>query len=99
MSMQSNLASDSFSTASFLDSNGNTQPLATGDIYQFRVTARNIVGDSLPSSAFSAMAATLSGAPGTPTRQTSTLTSITIKWTEPVDNGGDPIRDYEVFWD
>ena len=45
------------------------------------------------------MAATLPGVPGTPTRLTSTLTSLTLQWTEPVDNGGDPIRDYEVFWD
>lgn len=46
MSIQLNQATDSFSTASFLDADGNTQNLATGDIYQFRVTARNIVGDS-----------------------------------------------------
>lgn len=46
MSIQLNQATDSFSTASFLDADGNTQNLVTGDIYQFRVTARNIVGDS-----------------------------------------------------
>jgi hypothetical protein len=45
------------------------------------------------------MAASLSFAPGTPTRSASTETSITIVWTAPTDNGGTPIFDYQVLWD
>lgn len=52
--------------------------LVAGDIYQFRVTARNVVGDSVASSVFSAMAASLPGVPGTPTRKASSENSITI---------------------
>jgi hypothetical protein len=70
-----------------------------GDIYKFRVTARNVVGDSHASSSFSAMAASLPSAPGTPTKVTSSETSITIEWTAPEDDGGSPIFDYQVLWD
>ena len=59
----------------------------------------NVVGDSEYSDVFSGMAATLPSAPGTPTRLTSTETSIAIQWTAPADNGGTPITDYIVMWD
>lgn len=59
----------------------------------------NVVGNSEASGVFSAMAATLPGIPGTPTRFTSTETSISIQWTAPTDNGGTPITDYTVMWD
>lgn len=65
----------------------------------FRVTARNVVGDSATSDQFSAMTATLPGTTGTPYWSDSTETQITLTWDEPVDTGGDPIDDYEVFWD
>jgi hypothetical protein len=40
------------------------------------------------------MAAGLPSAPGTPTRYTSSETSVTIIWSAPSDNGGTPISDY-----
>ena len=82
-----------------VDSYTTTAALVTGDIYNFRVIARNIVGDSAPSQSFSAMAAVKSDAPGLPTRKSATETSITVQWTPPNDDGGDPIDDYKVYWD
>lgn len=69
---------DTFHTQTYLDDQGVAQNLVPGDVYKFRVTARNVVGDSHASSSFSAMAASLPEAPGTPTRVTSDETSITI---------------------
>lgn len=74
MQVQSNSASNQFFTYTYLDPSGNAQPLKTGDIYQFRVAAINVVGVGTYSGVFSAMAASLPGAPGTPSIQTSTET-------------------------
>lgn len=73
--------------------------LLTGDIYRFRVIATNLVGQSTPSQIFSAMAAIQPGAPAAPTRLSSTTESVTISWSAPTENGGDPIDDYNVYWD
>jgi hypothetical protein len=40
--------------------------LIAGDIYQFRITARNVVGDSKTSNVLAVMAANLPGKPGLP---------------------------------
>jgi hypothetical protein len=66
MQIQSNTASNSFFTYTFLDSTGTAVPIKAGDIYSFRVTAINVVGEGQASGVFSAMAATLPTAPGTP---------------------------------
>ena len=52
--------------------------LVTGDIYSFRIIARNVVGDSIASTVLTAMAATLPSTPGTPTCLKSSESSITI---------------------
>ena len=79
MQIQSNTASNSFFTYTFLDTNtGAAVPIKMGDIYPFRVTAINVVGEGQASGVFSAMAATLPTAPGTPTRLTSSETMIAI---------------------
>lgn len=57
------------------------------------------MGNSVASGVFSAMAATRPDIPGTPTRLSTTETSISIQWTAPTDNGGTPITDYTVMWD
>lgn len=82
-----------------MDAAGQAVALKTGDTYQFKVAAINVVGDSSYSSVFSAMAATLPSAPGTPTRLTSSETLIAIQWTAPSDDGGTPVFDYTVMWD
>ncbi len=63
------------------------------------MTAVNLVGNSVVSGVFRAMAATLPSSPGTPTRLATTETQIGIQWTAPTDNGGTPIEDYTVMWD
>ena len=73
--------------------------LVVGDIYRFRVIARNAVGQSDPSGIFEAMAAIKPGAPVSLTRKTSTTSSITLQWLPPLDDGGDEIDDYKVYWD
>jgi hypothetical protein len=73
--------------------------LNQGDLYQFRITARNIIGDSTPSESLELMAATLPGKPISISRKISDETSITIQWSEPADNGGTPITDYQILWD
>ena len=88
-----NAASDEYLTVP-----SNT-PLVEGDIYSFRVIAINLVGEGTPSQSFSAMAAVRTGAPGNPTRKTATTDSVTIEWTVPSDDGGDPVDDYNVYWD
>lgn len=66
--IQTNEASDTYYTSTYLNNQAVAKSLVAGDIYKFRVTARNVVGDSPVSNTFSAMAASLSSAPGTPTR-------------------------------
>ena len=90
---------DTFYTYTYLNALGTYVNLKAGDIYQFRIKARNIVGDSASYATVSVMAATLASAPGAPTRKFSSETSIGIQWTAPADNGGTPITDYQVFWD
>jgi hypothetical protein len=78
MQIQSNTATDTFYTLTYLNEVGLYVDLVAGDNYQFRITARNIVGDSATKATLQAMAATLPTAPGTPYRVSSTETSITI---------------------
>lgn len=93
------MASDVFYTSIYLNDQAVAKSLVAGDIYKFRVTARNVVGDSAVSNTFSTMAASLPSAPGTPTRSGSDEASITIVWTAPTDDGGTPIFDYQILWD
>lgn len=78
MNVQANTPSDVYYTQTYLDSTGNVHNLIAGDFYLFRVTARNIIGDSLASNELEVMAATLPGKPGIPSRLTSTEVSITL---------------------
>ena len=45
------------------------------------------------------MAAVIPGVVATPTRKSATTDSVTIQWTAPTDDGGDPVDDYKVYWD
>lgn len=98
MQIQANTASDTFYTLTYLNSAGLYVNVKAGDIYQFRITARNIIGDSTKAT-ISVMAATVPTAPSTPTPLSSSQTSVTIQWTVPTSNGGSPILDYQVLWD
>jgi hypothetical protein len=76
--IQPNAATDSFYTQTYLDNLGVYTNLVTGDIYTFKISSRNIVGDSTSKASISLMAATVPTAPSTPTRKLSSETSITI---------------------
>ena len=72
ISTQDNESFDAFSTDPL------TTILVIGDIYNFRVIAVNIVGESIASGTFGVMAAVRPDAPTTLTRKTATTDSITI---------------------
>ena len=70
--------------------------LTNGDMYYFKVTATNLVGESSDSSPTSALAAVTPSAPSMPQIVSQTSTQITFSWFEP-SNGGSNIDDYQVF--
>lgn len=55
-----------------------------------------MIGDSVPSVATVLYCGVPPGPPGQPTKVIGTLTSITIAWTAPTDNGGAPLTNYNV---
>jgi hypothetical protein len=73
--------------------------LVTGSIYDFKVVATNDVGSSLFSPKLeNIMAAQLPTPPIDPVQVYSTSTTITYDWSDPEDNGGTPILDFEIYW-
>jgi len=44
------------------------------------------------------MAATLPTSPITLLYVSSTSSSITFEWTEPLNDGGTPVYDYKIYW-
>jgi titin len=70
--------------------------LENGEMYYFKVTAVNLVGESSDSSPSSALAAVKPAAPATPSLVLQTSTLISFSWFEPA-NGGANIDDYQVF--
>jgi titin len=80
-------ADDFESTATLLD---------RGQLYWFKVTAWNVIGESEYSLENSILAATVPLAPDRPTIAVQTSNTITIAWLEP-DNGGSNIDDYQVM--
>ena len=76
--IQADAAVDKFYTETYLNNLDIYTNLVTGDIYGFRVTAKNIVGSSVTKATLQAMAATVPLSPSTPTRKFSSETSITI---------------------
>ena len=62
--------------------------LVTSQTYEFRIIAVNDVGESIASVPTPLDIATIPSQPGTVEKVLSTLSSITIKWAEPVSDGG-----------
>ena len=69
--------------------------LTKGTQYQFRVSAKNANGFGTVSSSVSVVPATVPAVP-TIASDTHVATSVTLSWSGPSDNGGQPITDYAV---
>ena len=69
--------------------------LTNGTTYYFQVLARNAAGDGAPSDVVEATPVVRR--PGAPTNLTPTAgdEQVTLSWTAPSDNGGEPITEYE----
>ena len=70
--------------------------LLAGSSYKFRVSARNSVGYSTPSSVLTIVAATVPSQPSAPTATLNGETSFTINWSPPTDLGGQTISGYRL---
>lgn len=71
--------------------------VTAGQTYQFKVTARNAVGSSPQTSAFSIVAANVPSQPAAPTTALDGgQTNAIVTWTLPF-NGGSPITSYKVY--
>jgi hypothetical protein len=67
-------------------------------VYQFKLVAVNVIGDSEPTMAFAVAAANWPAKPAMPSLVSQSPSAITIQWTEP-DDGGMPVTGYDVYWD
>lgn len=74
--------------------------LLEGTKYEFRVMAENLQGRSDPLTSEQPVVAknqyTVPGAPGKPELSDSDKDHITIKWKQPISNGGSPILGYDI---
>jgi len=77
----------------------HTISTTTGQVYNFRHRAFNANGASDYSSELVTYSCTLPTAPGTPQLIEQTASSLTITWTDPVDDGGCDITEYKVYRD
>lgn len=67
--------------------------------YSFKVKAVNVIGSSDLSDKFTIVAAVLPDAPGVPAKHQASVSSMEIRWSAPVSDGGSAILDYNVYWD
>ena len=72
--------------------------LETGESYQWRIIAVNIIGSGRRSDSLTVYAAVAPEAPSAPTSSNVEKTSMTINWTEPAEHGGTPITKYHIQW-
>ncbi|HXW35177.1 MAG TPA: fibronectin type III domain-containing protein, partial [Acidimicrobiales bacterium] len=79
------------------DTSAQVAGLTNGTEYYFVVTAVNGVGQSSPSSPV--VNATPAAVPGAPTSPSASggISSATVSWTAPADDGGSPITGYDVY--
>lgn len=73
--------------------------LTEGTYYSFKITAVNIVDESLKSTSGRFLASDLPGIPGTPVKVSADANQITISWTAPSSDGGSDLLLYHVYID
>ena len=75
-----------------------TTGLTTGNLYKFKVSAANAIGESNQSEpALEVLAARVPGAPTDIESVTASSGHITFDWTAPYDGGSD-INFYKIYW-
>src|SRR6266540_3527182 len=70
--------------------------LSNGTTYYYKLTALNSLGESASSSERSATPATVPGAPSLDSA-TAGNASVTLSWTAPSSNGGNPLSGYRLY--
>jgi hypothetical protein len=67
----------------------------------YRITgyALNVAGPGNNATTITCYTATVPGVPGTPSMVVSSATSIQIAWTPAYDDGGSPIKEYQLWMD
>jgi len=76
-----------------------TITVTTGQTYSFRHRSFNVNGASPYSTVLTTKACVAPTAPSKPQWISSTTTTITFIWDDPIDNGGCPIIEYRVYRD
>lgn len=71
--------------------------LTAGGNYQIKIVAVNLVGSSVASEVSYFQCADISDAPSTPILESTTPTSISVAWNEPLSDGGSPISGYRLY--
>jgi hypothetical protein len=71
--------------------------LTTGTFYRFKVSAYNFNGEGEMSDALETYACIAPSKMLSPTRVSSTVSSLTLEWEAPTDDGGCPVLGYAVF--
>jgi large repetitive protein len=70
--------------------------LKSGVLYKFKVSATNVIGESILSSSNEMMPGTAPSSPGKPSAVVFNPTEVHFSWQEPFDNGGAPITSYTL---
>jgi hypothetical protein len=73
--------------------------LTSRTTYRLKVIAQNKAGNGIESAMITCFTVTIPNQPGTPNLVRSTDSSIEIKWAPAYDDGGSPIKEYQVEMD
>ena len=73
--------------------------LTAGTYYSFKITAINIIDESLKSTSGRFLASDVPGIPGTPVKTSADADQITISWTASTNDGGSTLLLYHIYLD
>jgi hypothetical protein len=75
------------------------QGLTQRTTYRLKVFAINKAGDGVKSDIITCFTATVPGQPGAPQLVSSSASTIKVKWAPAYDDGGSPIKEYQLYMD